>query len=51
MSIDENRDGFAIIQGLDFVFANKSMANMLGMRTPEELIGKSHPDLGHVDGT
>jgi PAS domain S-box-containing protein len=41
VSIDDNRDGFAIIQGLNFVFANMAMANMLGLQRPEDLIGKS----------
>jgi CheY-like chemotaxis protein len=31
---DDNRDGFAIIQGLNFVFANRAMANMLGINRP-----------------
>lgn len=41
ISIDENCDGFAIIQGLDFVFANKAMANMLDLNSPEDLKGRS----------
>lgn len=41
ISVDDNRDGFAIIRGLDCVYANKAMAEMLGVQRPEDLVGKS----------
>ncbi len=41
MSIEENRDGFALIQGTDFLYANQAMANMLGLKSPSDLIGHS----------
>jgi PAS domain S-box-containing protein len=47
-SIEDNRGGFAIIQGLNFVYANKAMATMLGLEKPEDLIGKSILTWVHV---
>jgi hypothetical protein len=37
-----NMEGVAIIQGTDFVYANKSMVDMLGVGGP----GRVHPKIG-----
>ncbi len=47
-SIEDNRGGFAIIQGLNFVYANRAMAKMLGLEKPEDLVGKSILTWVHV---
>ena len=41
VSIEANREGISIIQGTEVVYANRAMAEMLGLRSPTELIGGS----------
>jgi|GEM_PF-3218457 len=45
--VDLSPDGICMYTKGSYVFANKSMARILGLQTPEEVIGKEHLDLIH----
>jgi len=45
--VDLSPDGICMYTRGRYVFANKSMATILGLQTPEELIGTQHLDLIH----
>ncbi len=47
--VDLSPDGICMYSEGRYVFANKAMATILGLQTPEELVGKQHLDLIHPE--